>query len=893
MANIPVNENDRLIIVTATVDGQVDFDFDFLAFTGDQVSATYVPASGGAQVALSFPADFGIAGLNNPNGGTISLNSLTTSVGDMVVIYGDTPIKRLADFQQSGDFLAETVNEEEDLQTMMMQEMQRDIDRAILVPLGETGLLIERGPEGTVLVVDADGNLVPGVTVAEIVAANGYAQDAKDAADRAELASSSLVADTFTGDGVTPTFTMSTLAQTKANVFPSIDGTVQHRDAFEVDGRELTFVSPPPKKSKIQALIFAVNVSDPGDIYPSRSALAASGELKDGRIYSAADAFNGGIEAFQLDTSSSLTPNNGTVWASASGGNLESLRTVYADWAEFNADPRDMTGAVLQFGPHRVKAVSTGEHYETTGGNKVLVQRGDDGTYNAATVGCDVSAPDNAAALTKLYSFADAVTFDEFYPVTGNFPRKAIPHHGVGGVVVGGVSIPLSTIAPLKEDVTAYVATTGSDTDNHGLSADYPFATEGMARKFLPPKLDTGVTYLVRVADGVYEDSAVAASEMDRPALLYLSGLSSDRSAVVSGNLRKGYIVQGDSKAGTIFRVGANSFTYGAYATQASNLGLQDLTIDTSAACAALATAHRASYLQTLNVDITGGANAAQCVVAESGGFAEITGDGDLTGSVNTVLAFDESAVVLSNTGSASGGSSSVLGGRGTISVNNAYSLSGTINAEGTRLVFRGSTAVSRVVCGLAGTIRNARIDATYADITGLLTCYGCDVDLNAVSHTERFIMKGGSINRRSGSTTGTPSAHDNPIALHYGAVSTDDGSCTYQGASGAAAPTRNPFTLNVTGNDQTLGIVDYTDHFKITGVSANRTGFQISSAGIAEGRVIYVDGDSWNVSFATGGAHMDISTAFGLGNSASFYSGATFQMRAGKWRCVGLGAPR
>ena len=179
MANIPVNENDRVITVAATSDGQVDFDFDFLAFTGDQVSAQHIRLSDGVETDLVFATDFSISGLSNPNGGTITLNTVSSVIGDKVLMYGDTTIQRLADFQQSGDFLANTVNTEEDLQTMMMQEMQRDISRSLKVPLGESvsGVSVPVSLAGSTIIGRADGlGYEVGPTANEITNAQGYAE---------------------------------------------------------------------------------------------------------------------------------------------------------------------------------------------------------------------------------------------------------------------------------------------------------------------------------------------------------------------------------------------------------------------------------------------------------------------------------------------------------------------------------------------------------------------------------------------------------------------------------------------------------------------------------------------------------------------------------------------
>lgn len=181
MADIPVNASDRVIIVTATSDGQTDFDFDFLAFVVDQISATHIRLSDGFETPLSATTDFTATGLSNPLGGTITLLSTTIVTGDKVVIYGSTTIQRLADYQQSGDFLAATVNTEQDMGIMMMQEQQRDIDRSVKVGFGypAVGDFPTFDPGKALIWHDTDNKIINGPDANDIASAEDYAEQAK------------------------------------------------------------------------------------------------------------------------------------------------------------------------------------------------------------------------------------------------------------------------------------------------------------------------------------------------------------------------------------------------------------------------------------------------------------------------------------------------------------------------------------------------------------------------------------------------------------------------------------------------------------------------------------------------------------------------------------------
>lgn len=139
MVDIPVTVNDAVITVVITANGQTDVDFDFLIFDKDHVKAIFTELATGIQTDLTNVADFTIDGIEDPNGETLTLLAISTLIGDTVTIYRDVPVERLADYQQSGDFFAATINRELDLQTQMMQELRRDIDTTIKFPVGDAG----------------------------------------------------------------------------------------------------------------------------------------------------------------------------------------------------------------------------------------------------------------------------------------------------------------------------------------------------------------------------------------------------------------------------------------------------------------------------------------------------------------------------------------------------------------------------------------------------------------------------------------------------------------------------------------------------------------------------------------------------------------------------------
>lgn len=208
MANIPVNASDRVVVVVATSDGQTDFNFDFLVFTAGQVSIIHEAISDGAETELTAGDGFTVSGIGNANGGTVTITGTSVSTGDKVTIFGSTTIDRQADYQQGGDFFADTVNTEFDFVIMAMQEMQRDISRSLKLELGSSIVAdISAAIAGRVLTGREDGGGIEGgPLVGEIEAAAGQAQIAIDKAAEAAASADAAAASRTEADIILDSF---------------------------------------------------------------------------------------------------------------------------------------------------------------------------------------------------------------------------------------------------------------------------------------------------------------------------------------------------------------------------------------------------------------------------------------------------------------------------------------------------------------------------------------------------------------------------------------------------------------------------------------------------------------------------------------------------------------
>lgn len=159
MADVPVNASDASTVVAVTVNGQVAFDYDFRADKVDDLRATYETESG-VETALVGGVDFVASGLGTAAGGTITLVTFNgTIAGDTLTIYRDITIERQTDYTR--DLFAADLNAEHDRMFMIMQELERDVTRAVKVPIGEDPISIAPGLPGQAPIYDAGGNLIP------------------------------------------------------------------------------------------------------------------------------------------------------------------------------------------------------------------------------------------------------------------------------------------------------------------------------------------------------------------------------------------------------------------------------------------------------------------------------------------------------------------------------------------------------------------------------------------------------------------------------------------------------------------------------------------------------------------------------------------------------------
>lgn len=115
---------------------QDEFDFPFPIFQ-DADLKVYVDG-----IMQTLTTHYVVTGAGDDTGGTVTLVDSLVG-GEIVTIFRDTVIERLTDFQQTGPFFANAVNDEFDKGTIIMQELRAAIDRALHLPPQDNAVPME------------------------------------------------------------------------------------------------------------------------------------------------------------------------------------------------------------------------------------------------------------------------------------------------------------------------------------------------------------------------------------------------------------------------------------------------------------------------------------------------------------------------------------------------------------------------------------------------------------------------------------------------------------------------------------------------------------------------------------------------------------------------------
>lgn len=190
--------------VTASA-GQTVFNYTFLIFSATDLNVYITPTGQDADDSTDITTAYTVdtATIGNPSGGFITLNSGTTAL-DLVTIVSNIPENRTTDYQNSGDFLPDTVNADFDKTVALIKQQEDSTGRTLSFPQSKQNAsalslpdptagqylvwnpaedgLINAGAPGSILPSELDGTTIQMVANASLVAGefiltSGYSTD--------------------------------------------------------------------------------------------------------------------------------------------------------------------------------------------------------------------------------------------------------------------------------------------------------------------------------------------------------------------------------------------------------------------------------------------------------------------------------------------------------------------------------------------------------------------------------------------------------------------------------------------------------------------------------------------------------------------------------------------
>ena len=223
--------------------GQTVFPYTFEVFVSSDITVLQNDTT------LSEGSNYSVSGVGVDAGGNITL-TVGATTGDIITIYRSMELDRTTDYQNSGDFLAQEVNDDFDRLWLAAQQGDENNSRAIVKPVTDAASISMELPEAatrvnTFLAFDATG----AVTV--VPAGDSTAPDA-------------ITRQQFTGDGSTTVFTLAfTPGVFNNSLQVYVDGVHQSVTTYSTSGTTLTFSEAPPVNAGIEVVF--IKLTDIGE----------------------------------------------------------------------------------------------------------------------------------------------------------------------------------------------------------------------------------------------------------------------------------------------------------------------------------------------------------------------------------------------------------------------------------------------------------------------------------------------------------------------------------------------------------------------------------------------------------------------------------------------------
>ena len=206
-----------------------------------------------AGVLQTITTHYTVTGAGNDAGGTVVFVS-TPALNTAITFKRSVSGVRSSDFQQSGDFKAETINDELDRLTMRDQEMDEVFGRAIKFSATSTTSDVDIASltsEAVLQVNTAGDAIIMGPDISTINSALAITDSYVGSVVQNPL----IGPDVLSGDGSSVAFTISTdVGDYESAVLVTVDGVVKRNAEYTISGTTLTFTSAPANSTNIEVI---------------------------------------------------------------------------------------------------------------------------------------------------------------------------------------------------------------------------------------------------------------------------------------------------------------------------------------------------------------------------------------------------------------------------------------------------------------------------------------------------------------------------------------------------------------------------------------------------------------------------------------------------------------
>lgn len=136
-------------------------------YTGNGVTTTFafgcrILAAAHMQVQVNGvvqASGYSVTGVNNPSGGNVVF-AVAPANGAAIILRRVMPLERATDYQANGDLLEQTLDDDQDVQTMLLQQVDARVARSLRVPDSDSLALVDLPPaaDRANLLLGFDGN---------------------------------------------------------------------------------------------------------------------------------------------------------------------------------------------------------------------------------------------------------------------------------------------------------------------------------------------------------------------------------------------------------------------------------------------------------------------------------------------------------------------------------------------------------------------------------------------------------------------------------------------------------------------------------------------------------------------------------------------------------------